>query len=215
MEYDKPCTRAQLSRHTEEAQKTYSYFFYFFISISFAVKLQARLFWEFASGFPRDKMCVFMNLPLFFFFFQFYTFSIKAYLVNCLFHCSSVCISFKLLRNPTWIWAIEDTFPYVLDSMVMLVPNLVFTTQNQNSWRFCLLIMKMNWWFQHNQPTIFGINLETQNISSTQLPAQLLSTSLSPSSLFADLAPGWQKRKHREHPLPIAFQHRDRSADHL
>lgn len=90
VKYDKPCTRAQLSRRTKEAQKNIFLLFYFFISISFAVKLQATVLW-FASGPPRDKMCVFVNLLLFPFS-RFYTFSIKAFLVNCLFHLSSLFV---------------------------------------------------------------------------------------------------------------------------
>lgn len=36
-----------------------------------------------------------------------------------------------------------------------------------------------------------------------------------PLCCLADVAPGRQEGKHREHALSVAFQHRDGSADHL
>lgn len=193
-----------LERSSPDAQRRLKKHTFFFISISFPVKLQAWAFWWFASGPPKDKICVFMN-------YLFYNFtpSPSICLGNCLFHPSSLFV-YHLNSLESWIWAIEDTIQYVFDSKLWVYSIRVSTSHNR--WRFCLLIVHAD---PSDQQPKLGIDLEAYIISSTHLPAQLFSTLLNFTTLFADLAPGWQERKHCEHALPIAFQHRDRSADHL
>lgn len=118
----------------------------FFISISFPVKLQAWAFWWFASGPPKDKICVFMN-------YLFYNFtpSPSMCLENCLFHPSSLFV-YHLNSLESWIWAIEDTIQYVFDSKLWVHSIRVLISHNR--WRFCLLILKpRNPRFQRADPS--------------------------------------------------------------
>lgn len=136
-------TSHALERSSPDTQKrlkkTYFYFFYFFISISFAVKLQARLFWWVASGPPRDKMCVFMNLLQFFcFFFPPILHLLHQSLSGELFGPSifSVCISFKQLelellkiQSNMYLthWFISSPWPLLHVTPPSLFPCLLFT----------------------------------------------------------------------------------------
>lgn len=139
VEYDKPCTRAQLSRHTKEAQKTYFFFPFFFVTISFCF------------GSLKDKMCAFMNLKFLLFLSLLLLFSprfwplfIIAYLVNCLYDLMSVCVACKQFKNPN-----PTVSSWRYDLWLQVWRGTEF--QNQKSLRFCLLIRNENSCFQHSQ----------------------------------------------------------------
>lgn len=119
-------TSHALDRNSPDTKKrlkktNFYFFFYFFISVSSAVKLQARVFWGFAPGSSRDKMCVFKKLLLFFFPLNFTPSPSK-------FFWWMACISFKPFGIPTWIWT-----AFVYHQKSNFLENLFKNYENENS----------------------------------------------------------------------------------